>query len=401
MRLLARCAATLLIGAAGLWSPPSFADDGFSRWVAGFWPVAHDAGITRPVFDAAFRGVTPDPEVLEKANAQAEFVKPLWEYVSTVVSDKRIATGRAMLQQHRAALDAIEARYGVDRYTLVAIWGIESSYGDALDDPKKVKSVVRSLATLAYADPDRAKFGRQQLIATLKILQHGDVSIKGLTGSWAGAMGHTQFIPTTYNGYAVDFDGDGRRNIWTNPEDALASSANYLAKSGWVPGTTWGYEVVLPAGFRAPGKDGARTVAEWQRLGVRRAGTAGFPRGTDRATLVAGGDGGPAFLMLKNHYVIKRYNNATAYALAVGHLADRLRGGGEFVHNWPQAASLLSEAEGREVQEHLTRAGYYQGDIDGAFGPESRAAIRAYQEERGLAADGRPDVDLLKILRGG
>ncbi len=209
---------------------------GFQSWVANFWPSARAAGISRTTYERGFRGVRLDLTVLEKARYQPEFVRPLWDYVDSAVSQKRLQNGKAKLRQYRTLLDALERTYGVDRHILVAIWGMESSYGEVLDNPKIVKSVIQSLATLAYADRRRARFGRQQLLAALKILQRGDVSASGLTGSWAGAMGHTQFIPTTYSAYAVDFDGDKRRNIWTSPADALASAANYLKKSGWVGG---------------------------------------------------------------------------------------------------------------------------------------------------------------------
>ncbi len=309
-----------------------------------------------------------------------------------------------MLAQYRPVLDRIEQAFGVDRHILVAIWGMESSYGEALSNPKIVKGVIRSLATLAYADPRRGKFGRQQLIATLKILERGDVSLAGLTGSWAGAMGHTQFIPTTYQAYAVDFDGDGRRNVWTSPVDALASAANYLRESGWLAGKTWGYEVVLPGNFdyRIADDDAARPLAEWARLGVVRPRGEGFPRPDDKAVLLApAGARGPAFLLLRNHFVIKRYNNATAYAIGVGHLADRLRGGGAFVQAWPSSDRPLNAAELAELQEHLARVGLYEGLIDGKIGPRSRAAIRAYQSGRGMVADGFAGLQLLETLRSG
>jgi membrane-bound lytic murein transglycosylase B len=377
------------------------ADPGFNRWVQDFWPAAQAEGISRATFEVAFSGVTPDPEVLQKASNQAEFVKPMWDYVASAASEKRVATGRQMLAQHRALLDRIEAAYGVDRHILVAIWGMESSYGEVLGNPKIVKSVVRSLATLGYADPKRGKFGRQQLIAALKILQNGDVSPAGLTGSWAGAMGHTQFIPTTYLAYAVDFDGDGRRSVW-NEADALASAGHYLKKSGWVGGRTWGYEVALPPDFdyRLVDAEATHSLAAWERMGVRRAGGEAFPRADDNAVLIApAGAAGPAFLMLRNHFVIKRYNNATAYALGVGHLADRLRGGGPFVQAWPQAERPLSRDESAELQTHLMRAGLYAGAIDGKIGPGSRAAIRAFQARRGWIADGFAGVRLLQTLR--
>ena len=277
IRLLANVLVTLaFVGFALLGS--ARADAGFDGWVQSFWPTAKAAGVSRSVYDAAFRGVTPDPDVLEKANFQPEFLTPTWQYVVTRVSEKRVSDGRDMLQRYRSLLDAIEARYGVDRHVVVAVWGMESTYGEVLSDPDVVKNVVRSLATLAYADKKRARFGRQQLIAALKILQRGDVSIAGMTGSWAGAMGHTQFIPTTYEAYAVDFDGDGRRDIWNSEADALASTANYLKKAGWVSGATWGYEVALPSRFNRKLADGkSRKIAEWARLGVKRVAGRSFP----------------------------------------------------------------------------------------------------------------------------
>jgi membrane-bound lytic murein transglycosylase B len=377
---------------------------GFDRWVQEFWPTASAEGISRATYEAAFRGVTPDPAVLEKARYQPEFVKPMWDYIASGVSEKRIVNGRAMLARHAELLDGIERTYGVDRHIVAAIWGMESSYGEVLGNPKIVKSVVRSLATLAYADPRRAKFGRTQLVAALKILQRGDISLAGLTGSWAGAMGHTQFIPTTFEAYAVDFDGDGRRDIWNSVADALASTANYLNKSGWVPGKTWGYEVVLPHGFdyRLADTETERTLAEWERLGVRRARGERFPRPEDNGILIApAGARGPAFLLLRNHYVIKRYNNATSYALAVGHLADRLRGGQTFAQAWPAEERPLTDAERAELQQLLARVGLYNGAIDGKIGPQSREAIRAFQSGRGMPADGFVGLRLLETLRSG
>ena len=376
---------------------------GFDRWIANFWPTAQAAGISRSTYERGFRDVRLDPAVLEKARYQPEFVRPLWDYVDSAVSEKRLENGKAKLRQYRGLLDALERRYGVDRHILVAIWGMESSYGEVLDNPKIVKSVIQSLATLAYADRRRARFGRQQLLGALKILQRGDVSAPGLTGSWAGAMGHTQFIPTTYNAYAVDFDGDGRRNIWTSPADALASAAHYLKKSGWVGGKTWGYEVVLPSRFNFQFADGAatRTLDQWQKLGIRRAGGKSFPRPNDRAELLLPrGANGPAFVLLRNHFVIKRYNNATSYALAIGHLADRLRGGDAFAQAWPRAERPLSKTEVRELQAQLARTGHYRGKVDGKIGPMSRAAIRAFQARAGLAADGYAGAMLLNRLRG-
>jgi membrane-bound lytic murein transglycosylase B len=275
---------------------------------------------------------------------------------------------------------------------------MESSYGAILENPAVVKGTIRSLATLAYQGGSRAKYGRQQLIAALKILDRGDISVSGMTGSWAGAMGHTQFIPTTYAAYAVDFDGDRRRNIWTSLDDALASTANYLNKVGWDDGKTWGYEVVLPKGFniRNAEKKGARTLAQWRKTGIVRANGKAFLRGSDKATLFApAGAKGPAFLVLKNFGVIKRYNNANAYALAVGHLADRLHGYDAFHGKWPWKEEPLTDGQKAKLQELLTARGYYSGEIDGNLGSGSRAAIQAYQEAIGLS----DDAGLQKILQ--
>jgi membrane-bound lytic murein transglycosylase B len=405
MRFLPRLFATILVSFAVLgvgFIAPVFADEKFDRWVRDFWPAAKAAGVSRSIYDAAFRGVTPDPEVLEKASNQAEFATPLWDYVSKRVSEKRIEGGRDALVRHRALLDRIESRYGVDRHILVAIWGMESYYGEVLSNSKIVKGVIRSLATLAYGDRRRQKFGRQQLIAALKILQRGDISIEGMTGSWAGAMGHTQFIPTTYEAYAVDFDGDGRRDLWNSPADAIGSAANYLKKAGWVSGTAWGYEVLLPQDFdyALAGDGESRTISAWKKLGLVRARGEDFPRPGDNAELITPvGANGPAFLLVRNHFVIKRYNNATAYSLAVGLLADRLRGEGDLVRPWPANERLLTADESIEVQQHLARAGLYDGKIDGKLGPGSRAAIRAWQSGRGLPADGFAGVQLLQTLR--
>ncbi len=397
-----------LVAAALLFLPAAVtgraqADEGFRLWLAEFRPAAEAEGIDPAVLDSAFDGVVPDPEVLEKARHQPEFVKPIWDYLGQAVSEARIRNGQAMLARHRNDLGRIEAEYAVDRHILVAIWGIESSYGEALSNPRIVKPIIRSLATLAHGDPRRAQFARTQLLAALKILQRGDVSAADLTGSWAGAMGHTQFIPTTFEDHAVDFDGDGVRNVWHSPADALASAANYLRASGWVSGRPWGHEAILPEDFDFGLADQSteRSIAEWRGHGVRHADEAADVGPDEAAVLVLPvGAKGPAFLMLRNHYVIRRYNNALAYALAVGHLADRLRGGGAFVQSWPVTELPLAGTDREELQKLLAEAGYYDGPIDGLIGPRSIAAIRAYQSEAGLTPDGHAGAVLLEALRG-
>jgi membrane-bound lytic murein transglycosylase B len=383
---------------------PAMADAAGARWVASFWPTAQKAGVSRSVYNAALGNFTPDPDVLAKAKSQAEFVKPVWEYLDGAVSAKRLENGREMLKQYDRQLRQIEQHFGVDRSVIVAIWGMESSYGQVLTNDKIVKNTIRSLATLAYQGGSRAKYGRQQLIAALKILQRGDVTPRGMVGSWAGAMGHTQFIPTTYQAYAVDFDGDGKRNIWTSEVDALASTANYLAKMGWRHGQTWGYEVELPAGFNWSHADSGKSLPldQWRKMGVRRVAGRSFPASNEAARLYApGGAGGAAFLLLHNFRVIKRYNNADAYALGVGHLSDRLRGGNDFVSGWPRDVRPLASAERKELQSLLGRHGYYSGAVDGKIGAGSKKAIRAYQSRIGMVPDGFASTGLLQRLRSG
>jgi membrane-bound lytic murein transglycosylase B len=371
-----------------------------SQWVNSFWPTAKAAGVSQATYQAALRNFTPDPEVLKKAGTQTEFKTQIWDYLDMTVSEERIAEGKAALASHGDLLKRIEERYGVDRYIVAAIWGVESHYGAVLDNPKIVKSAIRSLATLAYAGGRRAKYGRQQLIAALKIIQRGDITLRGMTGSWAGALGHTQFIPTTYVAYAVDFDGDGKRNVWS-PVDALASTGAYLDKMGWQDGRTWGYEVILPSGFNTKATS-ARTIAAWQKLGIRRPGGRAFPRPGDTASLLLpAGTKGPAFLVLKNFSVIKRYNVSTSYALAVGHLSDRLRGGGPFEKPWPRNSIPLNAEQRVKLQQLLMTRGYYSGVPDGEIGSGSREAIRAYQLAVGFTPDGVPSLKVLQALEAG
>ncbi|MGB6389257.1 MAG: lytic murein transglycosylase [Methyloceanibacter sp.] len=369
----------------------------FSTWVEKFWPTAKSAGITRATYDRAFKGMTPDPKVLEAANFQPEYVKPVGEYVDRVVSDKRIAMGKQMLEENKALLDVLEKKYGVDRTIIIAIWGVESNYGTQPGD----MNVIRSLATLAYTGT-KAKFARQQLISALKILQRGDISFELMNGSWAGAMGHTQFIPTTYQGYAVDHDGDGKRNIWGDVPDALASTASYLKHSKWHAGETWGYEVALPKGFnpKKVSEKTMKTLGAWQKLGITRVGGEAFPRPGDKATLYApAGADGPAFLVLNNFRSILRYNQSNSYALGVGHLADRIKGYGPFVHPWPTDENHLSLDQRKELQQLLVAQGLLEGDIDGVIGPATLEAVKTYQRKNGMGVDGFPSLTILERLR--
>lgn len=392
-------AAVSLSFAVALGATQALADAGFQRWVRDFRGVAAKNGISGTTFDRAFRGVdAPDPEVLEKARYQPEFTAPVWDYFDNRVNENSVEVGRAMARKYSSVLSSIERRFGVDRHILLAIWSMESNYGEALKNDNVMRNVVRSLSTLAYADKRRAKFARTQLIAALKILQSGDIDVGHLTGSWAGAMGHTQFIPTSYQAYAVDFDRNGRRDIWGSIPDALATAANLLARNGWQSGETWGYEVVLPGGRKFPG--GSMSLAKWASIGVVRANGKPFPRPSDKAELkVPDGREGPAFLMTKNFFVIKRYNNADKYAMAVGLLADQIAGYGGLVRDWNRPFTRLTFDETQELQKRLSVMGYYDGKIDGKIGEGSRGAIKAFQSRMGLTPDGHPSKEVLSNLR--
>ena len=386
----------LAISALG--SAPSRADPGFRNWIDNFRAVAVKNGISSKTYSAAFNGVNnPDLTVLEKARAQPEFKSPIWDYFDNRVHERSIATGQAMARKYKPWLDKIEQRYGVSRNILLAIWSLETNYGEILKRPDVVKGLAPSLATLAYADKRRAKYARTQLIAALKIVERGDIDVDNLVGSWAGAMGQTQFIPTSFIAYGVDMDGNGRRDIWNSVPDALASSANLLKRNGWQSGRTWGYEVKLPAG-KLPG--GALPLSRWQTLGVLRANGKPFSNPSDSAVLrLPDGRSGPAFLMLKNYSVIKRYNNADKYALAVAVLADRIGGGGDFSNDFNRPFTPLSIAEKEELQGALLSQGFYDGKVDGNIGSGTKASILAFQSANGLTQDGYASKELLLFLR--
>ncbi|WP_237059210.1 lytic murein transglycosylase [Microbulbifer sediminum] len=374
------------------------ADAGFQQWVREFRQTALKNGISPEVFDRAFEGIdAPDQWVLDKASYQPEFKAPVWQYFDNRVQKRAIRMGRAKKEELQPWLDKIEQRYGVNPNVLLAIWSIESSFGAILDNDKVIRSVVRSLATLAYADPKRSRFGRQQLLAALKILESGDIDEKHLVGSWAGAMGHTQFIPTSYQAYAVDIDGDGKRDIWNSVPDALATAASLLSSNGWRRGETWGYEVTIPERKLPAGK---LPLRKWEQLGVKRVNGKSFPRPGDIAELkLPAGREGPAFLMLKNFFVLKRYNNSDRYATAVGLLADQIGGGKGLVRDWPRPFTPLDPAEVEEMQKLLKARGYYQGEIDGKAGSGTRKAVQQFEEEIGVEVQGYPSKEVLEALR--
>ncbi|MEL6479483.1 MAG: lytic murein transglycosylase [Pseudomonadota bacterium] len=365
----------------------------FEAWKAAFRPKAVAAGIPGSVVDRALAGLTVNGRVLELDRFQPEFSRPIWDYLDSAVSEARIANGRRKAAEQANILQAVEARYGVDKEAVVAIWGLESAYGANMGD----FSVIRSMATLAY-DGRRRDFAEDQLIAALKIIASGDVSAGRMVGSWAGAMGHTQFIPTSYADYAQDFTGDGKRDVWaSNPADALASTANYLARFGWTRGQPAVVEISLPGGFdyALAGQSIRKPVSTWRALGIA---APGVPE-VEASVLLPAGARGPAFLALPNFRAIKRYNNATSYALAVAHLADRIRGAGPFAASWPRGDRALSRTEKEELQRRLTALGFDTQGADGIIGPNSRAAVRAFQQSNGLTPDGYVSGSLLDRLR--
>ena len=390
------------IGLSVMLTGIAHADAGFQKWISDFYSVAAKNGISRNTYNSVFNGVREiDPLVLERANYQPEFTSNIWDYLDARVTKFTVAEGQRLRVKYKRWFDAIEKRFGVDRDILLAIWSIETIYGDYLTRPDSTHHIGQALATLAYKDRRRAKYARTQLVSALKIVQNGDISAKGLRGSWAGAMGHTQFIPTSYQAWAVDIDGDGRRDVWNSPPDALASSANLLKKNGWVRGQTWGYEVVVPKGFntKLADKDGYR-ISDFAKMGVKRANGRAFGNLGSKAVLkFPGGTNGPAFLMMRNFYVLKRYNNADKYALAVGHLADRIAGAGPIIQQWPRGYVPMDDDERMEAQKHLKRLGFYDGEIDGNIGSGSRAAIREFQKRAGMKADGNPSRRVLQRLR--
>ena len=369
--------------------------------IAALVGPAVEAGVPSDLAQAQLGTLTPDPDVLSATQNQAEFTRPVWTYVEASVTPEKIAEGQRKIQQFSGVLDAIEARYGVDRFTLVAFWGVESSYGAVLDDLTVVRPAVRSLATLACGDPGRPDYWKAELIAALKILAAGDASPERLTGSWAGALGNTQFMPSVFLARAVDFDGDGRRDLWGSVPDSLASTANYLIAEGWKPGERWGSEAILPPDFDLALADEttARPLAAWRALGVRPVRDDGLKDETRATLFLPAGARGPAFLLLPNFAAILRYNTAFSYALTVAHLSDRLRGLPGFERDWPRGDRMLGADERRDLQALLAQQGHAVGAVDGKIGPRTRAALRAFQSAAGLPPDGYADAATLETIR--
>lgn len=393
MRIVALVGGVLVAGSvtSAVSQPAASPDD---ACVARLRQHAVTAGVSATTIDDALRGFQPDQSVLQARRRQPEFITPIWDYLAFLVDDQRIADGRARLTEWATTLDLVEQRFGVDRHTVVAVWAIESDFGRILGQ----RPVVRSLATEACYGQRRPQ-AMDQWVASLRIVASGELS-GPLIGSWAGAFGQTQFMPTTYLATAVDQDGDGRRDIMGSVPDALGSTANFLAKAGWTTGEPWGYEVKLTRPYRGrAGRTFRQKIGVWSKLGVRRPDGGALAGAGSAALVLPTGRRGPAFLVLRNYDAIYSYNAAQSYALAIGHLADRLRGGSPLVQPWPTTDRGLSRVERREVQEHLGALGHEVGPIDGALGSITRAAIKEFQAAVGLPADGRAGGRVLDSLR--
>src|SRR6056297_1119010 len=378
-----------------VWRPVPNA--GWDGWVAGYRGRALSRGVTPATFDAAFRSAGYLPQVIERDRNQTEFTRTLEDYLAIVANDERVGEGRAAQSRRRATLAAVEGRFGVPPEVDAAIWRVESRFGQRRGDVP----VVSATSTLAH-DGRRGAFFEDQLTAALRILQNGDTTPDRMTGSWAGAMGHTQLMPTVYQEYAVDFRGDGRRDIWSDdPTDALASTANYLVRYNWRRGEAWGMEVHLPQGFdtSATGRRNRRSVADWRAAGVRTASGGPLPDHGAAAIHAPAGPTGPAWILYRNFDAILRYNPSTNYGIGIGHMADRLAGGGPLSRGFGPDETGLTQDQRRELQQRLSDAGFDTGTPDGVFGRRTEAAIRAFQQARGLPVTGVASPELLAMLR--
>lgn len=372
----------------------AFADE-FHSCLSGLRGAASAKGVSSATFDAATGALQPDMKVLEYLDYQPEFKTPVWDYLAGLVDDERVSDGQAAMRKNAAALDNAQSRYGVDKFVIAGVWGVESDFGKSMGK----RSLVQSLGTLSCYGRRQAYF-RTEFVSVLQILEHGDIEPTHLNGSWAGAFGQTQFMPSTFLRMAVDGDGDGARDIVDSVPDAVASTANYLAKSGWQSGLPWGMEVNLPKGYTGgSGRGNKRAFSDWAAAGFSRADGKAFPAGSAGLLLPAGREG-PAFLVTKNFDAIYAYNASESYALAIAHLSDRLKGGGEFEHPWPIEDVPLSRAQRREVQALLNKQGYSVGEPDGAIGTKTREAIADFQKKHGLSPNGQAMMSVLEALRG-
>jgi lytic murein transglycosylase len=387
----------LVLTLAALLATPAAAQSDFRSCLSGLREQAAAQGVSAAAFDRAFSGVQPDMSVLELMDNQPEFKTPIWDYMAALVDEERVVDGRAAMRQHGQALAAAEARYGVDRHVIAGVWGVESNFGKDIGG----RPLVQSLATIACYGSRRRDYFRGELFATLKIIDAGDIDPRRLNGSWAGAFGHTQFMPTTFQRLAVDGDGDGRRDVVDSVPDAVGSTANFLRKAGWNASLPWGFEVRLPAGYSGPsGRKAKRPLSSWAAAGITR--IDGRPLAGDypAGLLLPAGPSGPAFLVTKNFDALYSYNAAESYGLAIAVLSDRLRGAPGIRTAWPTDDPPLSRAERRELQRLLASRGYDVGEPDGRVGQKTRDAIKDIERRLGMAPTGRPGGKVLQALRG-
>ena len=369
----------------------------FASCLASLRADAQAKGVSGATYDANTAALAPDMAVIGFLDAQPEFVTPIWDYLAALVDDERVADGRAMLAEWAPVLARVEAEYGVDAATVVAVWGVESNYGRNFGS----RPLLTSLSTLSCFGR-RQSFFRGEFFTTLRIIQEGHVAPDRLTGSWAGAFGHTQFMPSTFMRLAVDFDGDGRRDLVDSVPDALASTANFLKRAGWRSDLPWGFEASLPRGMdvSGAGRRNKQPISAWAARSVRRIDGAPMPAAaTPAGLLLPAGKDGPAFLVTRNFDAVYSYNAAESYGLAIAHLSDRLRGGAPFATPWPTDDPGLSRAERRELQQLLIARGHDIGEADGMIGTRTREALKLEQAALGLAADGRAGQRVLQALR--
>ncbi len=386
-------------------TPPA-ATMGFREWVETFKARALAKSVSARTYDRVMNVIEPDTSVYKHDKAQPEVQEPIWRYVDRRASEYNTTTGRKRIQEYAELWDRIEARYGVDRHLLCALWGLESSFGDLAISAKYMKPVVPCLAALAWGDARRRSYWEQELINALVIVDRGWAEPGDMIGSWAGAMGHTQWMPEVWLAMGVDFDGDGRINPFGRPDDALAGTARYMVERGrYRRGEAWGYEITLPPRFDHGLADGKtqKTLGDWTARGVRRADGSAFPRPGEIARLsLPAGANGPAFALLQNFFAVKSYNPSYKYALAICHLSDKIRGHGGFVHAWPTDERALTLAEAQEMQQRLTALGFDTGGVDGRTGEKTQNAVQAWQKSIGMTpADGYPSSKVLERLRGG
>jgi lytic murein transglycosylase len=373
------------------------AADTFSACVGGLKGAAVKAGIDRSVAAKAFDGAKPSEKVLRLSKSQPEFKTPIWDYISFLVDEERVADGRAMMRKLDRVLREAEKRYGVNRHVIAAVWGVESDYGQEMG----TEFLPHALTTLVCQGGRRTAFWRAELISALKLVDRGDLELDSLYGSWAGAFGQTQFMPSTYQRLAVDFDGDGKRDLVESAADALGSTANYLKRAGWRPGESWMIEVKVPAGYKGPaGRKAKASLSTWAKRGVTRADGSKISGGAQAGLLLPAGPRGPGFLVFRNFDAIFSYNQAESYALAISHLADRLAGHPPLRTAWPTDDPGLSRAERVELQKLLQAKGYYDGEVNGKVGPITRAAISKAEQSLGLKPTGRPGRKIYSALGG-